>query len=33
MLGYKFPANSPLTEALKGAKEIDIVHSCVEEFT
>jgi len=33
-LGYKIPENSPLMKALKeGSKDIEIVHSCVEEFT
>ena len=32
MLGYRFPENSPLLDALKGAKEIDIVHSGLEEI-
>ena len=32
MLGYRFPENSPLLEALQGAKEIDIVHSGLEEI-
>jgi hypothetical protein len=32
MLGYRFPEGSPLLEALKGAKEIDIVHSGLEEI-
>ena len=32
MLGYKFPENSPVMKHLKGAKEIDIVHSGLEEI-
>jgi hypothetical protein len=32
MLGYRFPQNSPLLEALQGAKEIDIVYSGLEEI-
>ena len=32
MLGYRFPEGSPLLDALKGAKEIDIVHSGLEEI-
>jgi hypothetical protein len=32
MLGYRFPDNSPLLEALQGAKEIDIVYSGLEEI-
>jgi hypothetical protein len=32
MLGYSFPANSPLMKQLTGAKEIDIVYSGLEEI-
>jgi len=32
MLGYSFPANSPLMKQLSGAKEIDIVYSGLEEI-
>lgn len=32
MLGYRFPENSPLLDALQGAKEIDIVYSGLEEI-
>jgi glutamate dehydrogenase/leucine dehydrogenase len=32
MLGYRFPEGSPILESLKGAKEIDIVHSGLEEI-
>jgi glutamate dehydrogenase (NAD(P)+) len=31
MLGYKFPANSPLLKQLEGAEEIDLVKSGLEE--
>jgi glutamate dehydrogenase (NAD(P)+) len=32
MLGYRFPENSPQMQQMKGAKEIDIVHSGLEEI-
>jgi hypothetical protein len=32
MLGYKFPEGSPILQSLKGAKEIDIVKSGLEEI-
>lgn len=32
MLGYRFPEGSPILESLKGAKEIDIVKSGLEEI-
>jgi len=32
MLGYRFPEGSPLLDSLKGAKEIDIVYSGLEEI-
>ena len=31
-LGYRFPANSPFMKNIKGAKEIDIVKSGLEEI-
>jgi hypothetical protein len=31
-LGYSFPANSPFMKNIKGAKEIDIVKSGLEEI-
>lgn len=32
MLGYRFPENSPLMQRIKGAEEIDIVRSGLEEI-
>lgn len=32
MLGYRFPEGSPILENIKGAKEIDIVKSGLEEI-
>jgi glutamate dehydrogenase (NAD(P)+) len=32
MLGYKFPETSPIMKQLKGAREIDIVLSALEEI-
>ena len=32
MLGYRFPENSPLMDKIRGAEEIDIVRSGLEEI-
>lgn len=32
LLGYNFPPNSPLLEKMRGAKEVDIVYSALEEI-
>lgn len=32
MLGYRFPENSPLMQKIRGAEEIDIVRSGLEEI-
>ena len=32
LIGFKIPKDSPLMEKLKGAKEIDIVYSGLEEI-